>query len=364
MFGDRLKLARKKAGYSLRALSDAMNGRVSAQAIGKYERGEMMPTSRVLGDLADALDCSIEFLMSQSVRELDGVEFRKKSGTRVRDRNVVEAAVVEHVEPYIAVEEILELDSSAWHAPECANTRVHSLEEAEQLADQLRADWNLGVDPIPDMTELLERHGIKVLSLDLPMPVSGLRCDVVRTDSEELIPVIVVNRLYNLERRRLTLAHELGHLVMDNGSPCDHEKAAQRFAGAFLVNRGHLIEEVGNVRHRVAYTEIMRLKRRYRVSAAAFLMRLRDIGILDQSRVVHAFRTYARTWRTSEPEQMEPEDRRGQFEAPRRFKRLCLRAFSEDLIGVTRATELLNYTRHELAEDMTGPELARANSRQ
>jgi transcriptional regulator with XRE-family HTH domain len=37
MFGERLKLARKKAGYSLRGLSEAMDNKVSAQAIGKYE---------------------------------------------------------------------------------------------------------------------------------------------------------------------------------------------------------------------------------------------------------------------------------------------------------------------------------------
>ena len=48
MFGDRLKLARKKAGYSLRGLSDALDGLVTAQALGKYERGEMMPSSDVL----------------------------------------------------------------------------------------------------------------------------------------------------------------------------------------------------------------------------------------------------------------------------------------------------------------------------
>ena len=34
MFGDRLKLARKKAGYSLRSLSNALGGEVTAQAIG------------------------------------------------------------------------------------------------------------------------------------------------------------------------------------------------------------------------------------------------------------------------------------------------------------------------------------------
>lgn len=39
MIADRIRLARRKAGFSLRDLSAAMEGRVTAQAIGKYERG-------------------------------------------------------------------------------------------------------------------------------------------------------------------------------------------------------------------------------------------------------------------------------------------------------------------------------------
>ena len=48
MFGERLKLARKRAGLSLRDLEERLNRQVSAQAIGKYERGDMMPGSPVL----------------------------------------------------------------------------------------------------------------------------------------------------------------------------------------------------------------------------------------------------------------------------------------------------------------------------
>ena len=36
MISQRIKLARKKAGLSLRGLADALDGKVSAQAIGKY----------------------------------------------------------------------------------------------------------------------------------------------------------------------------------------------------------------------------------------------------------------------------------------------------------------------------------------
>ena len=77
MFSERLRLARKRSGMSLRALSSAMGGTVSAQAIGKYERAEMMPSSSVAIALAEALEVTLSYLLSPSSVSLESVEFRK-----------------------------------------------------------------------------------------------------------------------------------------------------------------------------------------------------------------------------------------------------------------------------------------------
>ena len=135
MFGERLKLARKKAGYSLRSLSGAIAGEVSAQAIGKYERGEMMPGSRVLLRLAETLDVSLEFLLSEQVEQLEEVEFRKLSGTSARDRARVEAAVIDSLQRYIAIGEILDLDSYSWKAPRFGDRFLGLVDEGEILAE-------------------------------------------------------------------------------------------------------------------------------------------------------------------------------------------------------------------------------------
>ena len=63
MIGNRLKLARSASGLSLRGLSDRIDNRVTAQAIGKYERDESMPSSGVLIALADALNVSVNYLV-------------------------------------------------------------------------------------------------------------------------------------------------------------------------------------------------------------------------------------------------------------------------------------------------------------
>ena len=48
MFRQRLRLARKRAGLSMRELADVMTPSVTAQAISKYEAGKMLPSSAIL----------------------------------------------------------------------------------------------------------------------------------------------------------------------------------------------------------------------------------------------------------------------------------------------------------------------------
>ena len=363
MFGERLKLARRKAGYSLRGLAEALAREVSAQAIGKYERGEMMPSSGVLMRLAEALGVSPEFLLSEQVEGLERVEFRKLSGTSARDRAQVDAEVIDRLERYIAIEDILDVDSGAWSVPPCGDRVLSREEDGEILAQDLRLDWKLGIDPIPNMTALLEDRGIKVLVIPLPERVAGLTCLVRRPKCDAKLPVVVVNQRVTLERRRLTLAHELAHRLIDNASPVDHERAAMVFAGAFLMARDHLVRETGEHRKALGYAELVQLKRMYRVSAAALLVRLKQVGVIGESTLGYAFQTFARGWRKSEPEPLETPGEEGKYEIPRRFERLCYWALAEGLIALNKAAELLRQPLAAIEEGLKGPAEGDASSR-
>src|SRR3984893_17498000 len=156
MISDRIKLARRKAGFSLRELSAAMNGRVTAQAVGKYERGEDIPSSGVLTALAKALGVSLSYLLDTQGIVLAGVEFRTKANTTGKDRAHVETEVLEWIERYLQVETVLEGDSSKWQCPIPCPVKLSDISEAEKLSKDVREAWKLGLDPIPNMTELLE----------------------------------------------------------------------------------------------------------------------------------------------------------------------------------------------------------------
>ena len=357
MFGERLRLARKRAGLSLQALSERMSPPVSAQAISKYEGGKMMPSSAVLVGLGKALGVSLDFLMGGQVAQLSGVEFRKHSGTSAQDRAHAEALVIEKLEDYLAIEDILELKPPADPFKKVRCDAVGSLEDVDQKARDLRHEWQIGNDPIPSMTDLLEEKGIKVIEADLPKRFDGLACDVKRTGGKPDTEVVVISLQTNVERKRFNLAHELAHRVIKGTADpaLKLEKAMNRFAGAFLAPTDHLRTEVGDGRHGITYHELIRLKRFYGISAAAMLIRLRDVGLMPEATVEYAFRTYARAWRTEEPAPIRDGEGLGAFEKPLRFERLVYRTLAEELISPVRAAQLLKRPLAAIEEEIRGP---------
>ncbi|MFB3784853.1 MAG: helix-turn-helix domain-containing protein [bacterium] len=357
MFGQRLKMARKKAGFSLQDLSKRMSPAVSAQAISKYESGKMMPSSSALVSLGRALNTSLDFLMGGQIAELEGVEFRKHSATSVQDRARAEAIVTEKIEDYLSIEDILGFEAPADPFGNLRSTDLKSLEDVEDKAKELRKKWKLGNDPIPSMTGLLEEKGIKVIEADLPERFDGLTCKVKRSGGNPDIEVVVVSSRTNVERKRFNLAHELAHRIIQNTRipKAKPEKAMHRFGAAFLVPAEHLYSEVGQNRNGITWHELIRLKRFYGISAAAMLIRLKDVGLLPESTVEYAFRTYARSWRKEEPEPLRDAEGFGAFEKPMRYEELVYRALAEQLISPVRAAQLLKCSVATVEEQVRGP---------
>lgn len=347
MIGTRLKLARTAAGLSLRELEGQIDGLVTAQAIGKYERDEMMPSSSVLIALARALKVSEDYLLNPADVELVGVEFRKKQLTSAKETAEVRSCILSEVERYLEVERILAIEPPK---PFLAAKRplVESLDDAEDAAGQLRKLWGLGEDPIPDLCELLEEKGVKVCALAMPENVSGVQAEV-RATNEQNLPVIVVNSVHDGERQRFTLAHELGHMYLRMAGGVDPEKACNRFAGAFLVPAKMLTREVGPRRKDISIRELFQLKARFGASAQAIAYRCKDLGIFEQSLFSQIFKVFsANHWRLREPNKLPGE-------RPQRFERLCIRALSEGVISEAKASELLGTTVRELNERLDKP---------
>jgi Zn-dependent peptidase ImmA (M78 family)/DNA-binding XRE family transcriptional regulator len=352
MIGNRLKRAREALGMSLRELEAAIQGQVSAQAIGKYERNEMMPSSTILLALSKALEVSPEYLLSERDIELTGVDFRKAPQAGAKEERAVEASVLDQVERYLELEELLPGVEQFWEAPSDQMFQIGRIEDAEQAADALRHLWELGIDAIPSLAELLEDKGVKVIALALPENVSGSKAFVQRPDRQD-VPVIVVNGGHNGERQRFTLAHELAHLVLrfSGLNDAEQEKAADRFAGAFLMAKDMVRRLLGPHRTSISIGELAELKKLFKVSIASLVVRCAQLGIITKA-------VYGRLWAQIKDlgwnGQASNEPGTLTAEVPQRMERLCLRAVAEGAISEARAAELLGISVRELDRRLMG----------
>lgn len=351
MIGHRLRMARAAAGLSLRELEERIDKKVSAQALSKYERGEMMPGSDVLAVIARALGVQESYLLGENDLTLESVEFRRNRITSAKEEASVKASVLSEVERYLEVEEFVGAASVAWNLPQGAPFPVREPANAEAAATALRGAWNLGADPIPNLAEFLEEKGIKIVHLKLEESVSGVMCFARRSKGGH-VPVIVVNKGDTGERQRFTLAHELGHLIMEVPKGPAGEKLAHWFAGAFLMPAETLWQEVGKRRTSMPLGELFELKAIFKVSVQAIAYRLKDLQIIEQplfKRLFHHFDQQG--WRKPpypEPEPIAPEE-------PQRFRRLCFRAVAEGAVSDSKAAELLGITVRQLERELESP---------
>ena len=351
MIGKRLKLARSASGLSLRGLSDRIYNRVTAQAIGKYERDESMPSSGVLIALADGLDVSVNYLVGDSNLRLLSVEFRTKTVRSKREQNQIEAMILQMLERYLTIEEILGLPSVNWDKPRSAPySMVNDVTKADRAASRVRRDWELGLSPIPNMAEMMEDRGVKVLFS--PMDgIDGVTAYVRREDMED-VPVIVVNSNICGDRQRFTIAHEIGHLILDVSQNIDEEKAANRFAGAFLMPEEVMWNEIGRHRTALSLAELFKLKLMLGVSVQAITYRCKDLGIISQSLKDRMFDVFDDLgWHSPPYVEKYPIP----SETSGRFERLCYRALAEGAITESRASDLLGMSVHDLNILMENP---------
>lgn len=328
MIGERLKMARRIAGLSQRALAEKAG--VSAMAISKYERDLATPGSEVLIHLTQALGVKIEFFLRPASVTLSTPSFRRRASLpRMQEQSIL-AGIQEWLERYLEVETLLD-DCPRFDLPPNLDRQVSTLNDVEQVALGLRDTWHLGQDAIENMLELLEDHGIKVGQVEAHDDF-----DAVTVWANDDIPVIVVKSGVPGDRQRFGLAHELGHLVLETVGDVDSEKAAMRFAGAFLVPAQVARFELGRRRQALHEYELHLLKHKYGMSMQAWIYRAKDLGILSEAAATELWREFSRRgWRQEEPgDQIGPEE-------PARLKRLVLRALVEDVISESRAAELL-----------------------
>lgn len=342
-FGKRLHSARKMAGMSMEALARESGSVVSKQAISKYEKGNINPSSEVLIALAKALGVKIDYFFRPFKVEISGFNFRKLSKLSRKEEGRISYQTRDFIQKYVEIEKVLNIDHRA-DIP-VGRRKIRTQNDIEQAALEIRQHWNLGEAPINQLTELLEDNGFKIFEVDADGDFDGLS-----GFAEDLnIPVIAVFKNADHVRKRFTIAHELAHLLLDF-SDCEekkHERLCHAFAGAFLLPEKVIREELGKSRSKITLWELKKLKGIYGISMQAIMARANALGIIsDQS--YKSFSIYVRKngWHKEEPGEYKG------IEKANRFKQLVLHASAEEIISYSKGAELLDVSLAEFDREV------------
>lgn len=334
--GGRLRQFRMARGMTQQDLADATDGLVTKQSISKYERGKSQPSPKVLRALAKVFDVKIADLAREPDAEVEFIAYRKGSKLGKRKQEQVQSIVLRELEDRLRVQDLLgqvrDIDLPIRH------WNVRSLTDAENAAQELRDRWDLGGDPIANLTSTLEERHIYVISIDAPDKFDGISALAHDESNEPIAAAVVCQDGRAGERQRLNLAHELAHLVLrvEESDDFSEEDAAFRLGAAFLVPAKALKRDVGNRRRSIQLQELLLLKQRYGVSMQALLYRMKDLEIISPHHYKQWFINISKQgWRKSEPEELPQE-------TPTWFRRSVMRAFSEELIPKKEAERMLN----------------------
>lgn len=297
----RLTLIREARELSRRALADRIG--LTPAAMTQFENGDISPAGDTLSRLSRALGVHERFFSFPLPERLtaDDCHFRHRRSAGVGAKRRVVASGHLRLELVARLEDYLTFPPvRIQHVKVRARDAVAAIED---LAEELRFEWGLGLGPIANMVWLLENLGALVLELD----GEDERLDAFSGWSPTR-PVVFLVSEKAASRRRFDGAHELGHLLLHvNAIPGEKglEAQADRFAGAFLLPRSQFEAECPRT---LSWSSLLELKERWNVSLAAIISRAYELGIYSDATVRRAWtQMNKRGWRWHEPGELPIE---------------------------------------------------------
>ncbi|MGL4743128.1 MAG: ImmA/IrrE family metallo-endopeptidase [Dermatophilaceae bacterium] len=241
------------------------------------------------------------FAVHPDAAERSAVTFRKSSTASGRDEARVVALYDEAARLFRRVS-----DASGFHAADLPDPADHQ-GDPELVAEALRSAAGLASDaPVPNAIRAIERLGIGVVdNLDNLHDEARGHTAVSRPSHHNDRPLVALVSELPGAVKRLTVLHEVGHLIFDRdlagpvGTRSREEKRAYMFASAYLLPERVVRQRVSETVNLHGYLPI---KADYGISVGAIVMRSRDLGVISAQRARSLqIQLASLRWRSDEP---------------------------------------------------------------
>lgn len=155
-----------------------------------------------------------------------------------------------------------------------------------KIADLVRRVWLLPPGPVENLTDCIEKAGALVVWVDF----GGADIDGVTLCAPGLPPCVFLNPDRPADRMRLSLAHELGHVVMHRLPSPNMEDEATAFAGALLMPAADIKRDL--LGYPVTLQRLAALKPKWRVAMQAIAVRARKLGVIKEPEYQSLFKQF------------------------------------------------------------------------
>lgn len=170
----------------------------------------------------------------------------------------------------------------------------------DEAARAVRRHWRMPLGSVASVTRVLEDAGIIILETPL-----AERLDAISVWGPGESPVVLLNETFPTDRKRQTLAHELGHLVLHTADETDDpEREADQFAREFLMPANEIRAELKGLHLR----DLPDLKRRWKCSMRNIVYHARELGLLTNDQARYMFMRLNQNYGAkTEPIELPPE---------------------------------------------------------
>ena len=213
--GARIRSARESCGLTQEQLGEFAG--LNRVAIGQIEAGTRSVSSLELDRIAHAVGRDIKTFFAASFVERDALAALFRSDAELAEQADLLKALQDSLalgHEMTNLERLLEIDrvqllTASYELP-APKSRWDAIQQGQKAATEERQRLGLGVAPIGDLSDLLEAQGVRTGVVALPENISGL------TLFDSTIGVFaVINSKHAAVRRRFSLAHEYGHVLLD-----------------------------------------------------------------------------------------------------------------------------------------------------
>lgn len=317
--GQRLRFARMYNGLSVTDLANQAG--LSKQLISQYENDETSPSHEKVFVLSETLGFPYEFFMTADRYNPNAqtTYFRSLLSARRLDRTAQSKKLEIVSEVYAALSEDVDFKPlylppiSIDDAPAVPNGEIPDITgtEIEGYAQQARNFWKVPDGPLGNLQFLLERNGLIVTGFDTEAKKIDAFSERILVDGMGLYIIAVDQGNQPEGRIRFDLSHELGHILMHPWSENleeiskeefkRREDQANEFASAFLLPEKSFRPDVSAYPTDLQY--YLFLKKKWKVSVAAMLVRARRLDVLTSNQYQYLMRQYSKNgWRGKEPD--------------------------------------------------------------